>query len=916
VLVTGDSCWWLVLVAGAGGSCWWLVLVIGDKYLYIIGNCSYFPITNYQLPITNHHPPAPATNHQHESPVTIFPFTKFHKIGKITDMGKSPLILSVFLAAPVALHAAQAPNPRGMAAPQRQTGPVYQAATAPASPAATTPAATTTPTTSAVSAAATAPRADAQSRRAVARPVPVSVSPRVAVSSLPGLAAPGAVMARAARNATTAIPGGVITARSATPAATTARATAIFNDMSKMGTGYAQCYEAYNTCMDQFCAGANNIFRRCFCSDKFKQFRNTESAIDQAKSLLVEFNDNNLNAVDKTPEEVKAMYSATAGEKALKRDTSAASKMLAQIEDLLSGKTTTVYSGQTVDLSSVNFLDISDIWASPDDWLSTGGRNMSQLEGLELYNEAGRQCQNTIAASCPDQATLNMVRSAYSILIAQDCNTYERKVATTKETIAQTVRQAYNILRQARLDEYRAHNSPDVNTCLAKVRDLILSDNVCGPGYKRCLDPTGMYINATTGMPIYSPRLFNLANSIKLSDTGDPVSNNPMFSRNLDTKRKFAQTALDTCQNIADTVWNEFKKAAIIEIAQAQNDAIESVKNTCVSTMKECYDTQNNALAGFDTTTAQASGALAAQTTRYMCADKVLACAALFCGNANYNALSTDAGVCPPCNLSGSQITNADQCGLQSLLTFVGSVSDMQAAEGCKAALQNYAVQICTPPGTSSYGYPYGCRIQNEETTRQQLQTYARSHCQILNSATGTDPSSEWCPNCVAGTNTAIESLLAEIREGISSNLQSLCNKYGGMWATDKDAVIAMGEDSVTLEPSFLSSVYGGIDNLRRATMVGTGSSATRGFELTTDASGKSVIKTSTLSYIGTGMCLLSSAAVSCRQQDKDTGGMGYVTFNPITGECDFDDGWYRIRCEGFLGGTWNSSSQTCLYRE
>ena len=48
-----------------------------------------------------------------------------------------------------------------------------------------------------------------------------------------------------------------------------ARATAVFSDVGKIGSGYAECRESYATCMDQMCAVANDSYRRGFCSDRF-----------------------------------------------------------------------------------------------------------------------------------------------------------------------------------------------------------------------------------------------------------------------------------------------------------------------------------------------------------------------------------------------------------------------------------------------------------------------------------------------------------------------------------------------------------------------------------------------------------------------------------------------------------------------
>ena len=429
--------------------------------------------------------------------------------------------------------------------------------------------------------------------------------------------------------------------------ASNARATAVFSDISAIGGGYAQCREAYATCMDQFCANANDTYRRCICSNRYNEFRDTENAIDQALNLLAQFQDNNLTAVNLSAEEVTAMYTATEGEEAIKRDTSAAANMLSEINDLLSGKSSSSSSSSssgsstslgilTIDFSS----DIGDIWGDGGGssiFDSSTGVDLSTLTGQELYSAASRQCTEIIADSCENDAVLNMARSAYSIMITQDCNLYERNINTQKEGLEQTVRTAEKYLREARLEEYQSHNSADVNECISAVRTAIQTDSACGPNYERCLDYTGAYINQTTGEAIYSTRLFELAQMINLpgvsagyNSSEDILTSNAPFNTFLDDKRIFAESALDTCRDIADTVWTEFKRQALIEIAQAQDEKIEEVKMSCVSTMAECYDTQTGALQDFDTTTSQYSGAVSAYAARSMCADKVMACATLY----------------------------------------------------------------------------------------------------------------------------------------------------------------------------------------------------------------------------------------------------------------------------------------------
>ena len=195
------------------------------------------------------------------------------------------------------------------------------------------------------------PSRSAVRRDAVVSSRDVSINKKKTVRSAVNARMQPARSATVARSGTinmgrAAIPGvGANTARSAANvisgmdrAASRARATAVFTDISKIGGGYSECREAYATCMDQFCANANDTYRRCFCSSRFTEFRDMEFAMDQAKVLLQKFEDNNLNAVDKTAAEVDAMYSATVGEAAIKKDTSGTQSILNEISDLLSGK--------------------------------------------------------------------------------------------------------------------------------------------------------------------------------------------------------------------------------------------------------------------------------------------------------------------------------------------------------------------------------------------------------------------------------------------------------------------------------------------------------------------------------------------------------------------------------------------------
>ena len=686
--------------------------------------------------------------------------------------------------------------------------------------------------------------------------------------------------------------------------ASVARATALFDDVSKIGGGYSQCRDSYATCMDQFCGKANETYRRCFCSSRFTDFRRTEEALDQAKVLLQSFEDNNLNAVDKTAAEVGAMYTATVGEAAIKNDTSGAQSILNEIGDLLSGKiktsTSGVASSTSMGVLSLDFsTDLGDIWGGGGDafgggassiFSSGGGQNLSNLEGEALYKAVDQQCRAMVGNSCESEAAFNMSKSSYGILITQDCNAYEKSLNAKREQVKSTVRQAEKILRQARLEDYRAHNSQDVNECLDKVRTAMTQPMACGGKWERCLDYTGVYINQQTGEPIYSPRLFQLVEVINLDGAPsgndaytDVLTNNTQFDAFLESKKMFARQALDTCRDLSDVVWNEFKRSALIEIAQAQDEKIEEVKMSCVSTMTQCYDTQTGALQDFDTTTAQVSGAMSVYAAKEMCKDKVSACAALY-------------GKGVVCNFDPrtGALTNPEACGATALLAFVNTVDNVRVAEGCAAAIDSYLTELCTPTGDTAqtHRYPWNCRKYNlgkfeagsldavtikgsadtiEESAgndlSQMVAKYAIQYC-----GDPTKMNSEKTVYTYAQlpvqTRTQVERKLNEINDELDYQLTELCESLDGYWL-DPSSTDFKAPSNKNL-PAFYKMVYGGNEE-----------------------------------YTGFGRCIENTTRVRCLAYNTDNAKEGedgevvpqLASYDLAKDECTFSEDWFKTQC-------------------
>ena len=580
------------------------------------------------------------------------------------------------------------------------------------------------------------------------------------------------------------------------------RATAVFSDVSKIGSGYATCRESYSTCMDQMCANANDTYRRCFCSERFTKFRDAEEKLDQAMIMLQQFQDNNLNAVDKSAAEVNAMYTATVGEMAIKRDTSAAGQMLDNITELLSGKSNSGNKSSSLGILDLDFsTNFDDIWSSDiSSIFDSTTKDISSLEGVDLFNAAQKQCLQLSRNMCENDAVFNMTQSSYNILIAQDCNAYEKSLNKKKETVAAAVREAEKYLREARLEEYRTHNSADVNQCLDKVRTAIFADTACGENYKRCLDPTGAYID-TNGEPIYTPRLFQLEKQITLTGdmSKDILASNRQYDNFLEPYRKYVVRELDTCRDIADFVWTEFKRVAVMEIAQVQAEKLEEVRMSCVDTIAECYDSQSKSLANMDKDTAVTAGALGRYTAKGMCREKVLTCAAL------YTPVGGQA-----CKInSNGKISNGEECGFQGLIDFVNRVDELSVVNRCEKAVEEHLTKLCTPD-QSGQKYPYNCRYMEHANLTggvysgglyDNISSFVDANCKF-GSDTTTDLEDQ--------LTTIKENAYKDVSESIMALLADKCEESDGVWYDRGVTTVPSNPERVL---PFYQSVFGGNTN-------------------------------------------------------------------------------------------------------
>ncbi len=432
--------------------------------------------------------------------------------------------------------------------------------------------------------------------------------------------------------------------------------------------------------MDQFCASADDTYRRCVCSSHLYDIKSKQRALAQSADQLQDFKDLNIEVIPKTAAEVQAMQHASEGEMMsnIIKDKSSSIAQLAGISSVLSKtKSKSLSTTGTLDIAG----DINSIWATTD---LTSGLNISNLTGETLYNAVHQQCVNLIADQCDSKSLLNMVVSAYSMYIENDCsllsNTLDKKKLSANAAIRETERE----MNTVRLENYDAHNASSVNECISMIRRDITADAACGPDYVHCLDTTGLYLNKSTGAPIYSPNFYQLGSMLSLS--GDILNNreNRMWVSELNRKRIFAENSLDTCRDLSNNIWDEFMRQAIIEIYQGQQTKIRDVKNECLDVVNQCYDAKNNSLKDFSNVKEQLLLGARLELSESLCREKLNACSNLYGGTEE---------------------------GMKELITTMENIVTQEIAQNCFTTLQEYVQQLCAVPSSDTlHTYPYACR--------------------------------------------------------------------------------------------------------------------------------------------------------------------------------------------------------------
>lgn len=366
---------------------------------------------------------------------------------------------------------------------------------------------------------------------------------------------------------------------------------------TRTGAEYNACKTAYFSCMDQFCTLKNDDYRRCSCNDRVFDLIDQRKTLEDANEQLTVFTES-LDAVGMTAAQATAMKTASDGENAMTSDKSASKALLQAIMNSIRGEDSNV-GGKYSDLNSINIaFDTVNAFGMTDT-----GQAIAAYNGLALYNAVYPQCRQVVKDNCTN-ASLQRAITAYLMAVEQDCNTVQTAIDTTKKQLKSAVREGSAMLDLARVENRQKHNSSTLTACINEIEAAVLSEEVCGTNYHKCLD-NGEYIDVSTGKPIAGVsdffklgELLTFVDGVQAVDQKlSKVNENSSFKTNFENRvKKFAQPALDKCVELADDAWADYLDKALLDIYYAQQDKVAEIKQGCFDFVSSCYVSGNKSI--------------------------------------------------------------------------------------------------------------------------------------------------------------------------------------------------------------------------------------------------------------------------------------------------------------------------------
>ena len=321
-----------------------------------------------------------------------------------------------------------------------------------------------------------------------------------------------------------------------------------------------KCYEAYYSCMDQFCIVDNEMGGSCNCSDDIAKY---ETSLDEIKKMLEE-------AERIKTEEVEKIQAG------------------ANADIIFQGTRTYDENNNVVQTkASKSAKDVkSTMWSSfyDEDYDEDEDEEemdfISDKKGGELYKAAHQLCKEQMDTSCSKDMTL--LTQMYSRQITSDCtglaNSIEQKKSEAKSLLAS----ANADVRAALKESLEESNKYGRGECLVEYKKCMRSEDACGSDWGNC---------------VFTIASENMQNEKAISVAGTKVATvntyniTPSTMSILESKRFICEKVLDSCVAVRDYVWDDFLREAAPTIRLAEQNLESKKRQSCLGDIAQCIQT-------------------------------------------------------------------------------------------------------------------------------------------------------------------------------------------------------------------------------------------------------------------------------------------------------------------------------------
>jgi len=466
------------------------------------------------------------------------------------------------------------------------------------------------------------------------------------------------VLSRGSMRAASAV--SATTPTTVTPTADSAIDTTTEMNTMKSLTEY--CQAQYASCMDNYCNVLDDNQGRCSCSKNIANYERTEAALANATEALQDVA-RNIQYIGLPADQITTLFTETEAELTMKdsKDNSAIRSSLDKVRrmviDVKSGTASaSENTSMNFDLSGLLNFDMDNTGFDLSSFMGTSANtnSISNQRGESLYKTATARCKASVLNSCTAQGVdAAVVTNSYDLEIDKACLAYERALTDSNKQMTQTVANAKEVLKKARLMVAQSKNSYDLRGCVSALESCMQDDYVCGNGYESCLDPTGQFIvngavvvgsmpgnntegNASEMSSSYShDNLFDTwvsnnknpwaaygsSDAVTLVEYINTTVNSTAAQNSSDKMSAYLQnkigyhdsklnkdygmcmSVLNKCQDYTydkkgkydpeNEVIKQFLQRALVQIKMAQDELLASYAESCVSDVSSCLSSNN-----------------------------------------------------------------------------------------------------------------------------------------------------------------------------------------------------------------------------------------------------------------------------------------------------------------------------------